>query len=274
MKETILVNSENIETHTETHIWPHIPAIQGEQLAYGISNTVVTTFIFAIIVLILSLLGNMSLKSNKKSKFKTGLLSFFKFFDEYLRWVFENKSVARKYFPLVVWMFIIIFFWNLFWLAIDWVWTSISWDVLKYLRPMHSDLNTTLVLALITVITFLTVGVKTHWVWWTLKWYFFNYTWNSIWDKCVNVFVWWLHFIWVPATLASLSLRLFWNIFAWIVLISVISYLWATMTSGLAESGRLLSVPFWFFEFFVAFVQSVVFGALIISYINQAKESH
>jgi F0F1-type ATP synthase membrane subunit a len=46
------------------------------------------------------------------------------------------------------------------------------------------------------------------------------------------------------------------------------------MTSGLAESGRLLSVPFWFFEFFVAFVQSVVFVALIISYINQAKESH
>jgi F0F1-type ATP synthase membrane subunit a len=36
----------------------------------------------------------------------------------------------------------------------------------------------------------------------------------------------------------------------------------------------MLSIPFWFFEFFVAFVQSVVFAALIISYINQAKESH
>jgi len=46
------------------------------------------------------------------------------------------------------------------------------------------------------------------------------------------------------------------------------------MTEGLLQSGRLLSVPFWFFEFFVAFVQSVVFGALIISYINQAKETH
>jgi F0F1-type ATP synthase membrane subunit a len=46
------------------------------------------------------------------------------------------------------------------------------------------------------------------------------------------------------------------------------------MTESLLQSGRLLSTPFWFFEFFVAFVQSVVFAALIVSYINQAKEEH
>jgi len=269
-------NIENTELQTETvEAGPHIPKIQWEQLGYGISTTTLTLILFSIFVLIISLIWKKLLKSGKKSKLKTGFLTFFKFFDDYLRETFGNKLVARKYFPLVVWIFIMIFAWNLFGLMIDWLALALpSLHINEYFRPIHSDLNTTLVLATITVVTFLAVWVKTHWAGHTLKWYFFNYTWDSVWDKLVNVFVGWLHFIWVPATLASLSLRLFWNIFAWIVLISVITYLWATMTEGLLQSGRLLSTPFWFFEFFVAFVQSVVFGALIISYINQAKETH
>ena len=270
-------NIENnmIEDHTETvHVWPHIPAIQWKQLGYGISTTTLTLILFTVFIVIFSIIWNKVLKNTKKSKLRTGLLTFIKFFDDYLRDTFGKKEVARKYFPLVVWIFIIIFAWNLFGLAIDWLSISVSPTISEYFRPIHSDLNTTLVLALITVVTFLAVWIKTHGAGHTLKWYFFNYTWDSVWDKLVNVFVGWLHFIWVPATLASLSLRLFWNIFAWIVLISVITYLWATMTEGLLWAGRLLSVPFWFFEFFVAFVQSVVFGALIISYINQAKETH
>lgn len=261
------------EAHAE-HAWPHIPSIQGEQLAYGISNTVVTTIIFALMLVILAFVWNRSLKNNKKSKFKTWIITFIKFFDNYLRWVFWNKELSRKYFPLVTWIFIIIFFWNLFWLLIDWLWASVSETIFHYLRPMHSDLNTTLVLAAITVVSFLAVWVQTHWAWHTIKWYLFNYTWKSVIEKSINVFVWWLHMISIPATLASLSLRLFGNIFAWIVLIWVITYLWASATQWMFGIWSLFSVPFWLFEFFVAFIQSVVFAALIISYINQAKESH
>ena len=269
-------NLENVTTHTETeHSGPHIPLIQWKQLGYGISTTTLTLILFSIFVVIIPLIWKKLLKSGKKSKLKTGFLTFFKFFDDYLRETFGNKSVARKYFPLVVWIFIIIFAWNLFGLMIDWLALALpSLHINEYFRPIHSDLNTTLVLATITVVTFLAVWIKTHWTGHTVKSYFFNFTWKSIWDKLVNVFVGWLHFIWVPATLASLSLRLFWNIFAWLVLISVITFLWASMTENLFQSGRLLSTPFWFFEFFVAFVQSVVFAALIISYINQAKEEH
>ena len=275
MKNTQIEKS-SVEAHSTTeHSWPHIPKIQWEQLGYGFSTTTVTLVLFTIIVVFFSIIWNKLLKSNKKSRLKTAILTFIKFFDDYLRDTFGDKSVARKYFPLVVWIFIIIFAWNLFWLLIDWLTIALpGLHIEKYLRPIHSDLNTTLVLAAITVVTFLAVGIKTHWTGHTIKSYFFNFRWKSIWDKLVNVFVGWLHFIWVPATLASLSLRLFWNIFAWIVLISVITFLWASMTESLFESGRLLSVPFWFFEFFVAFVQSVVFAALIISYINQAKEEH
>ena len=85
-------------------------------------------------------------------------------------------------------------------------------------------------------------------------------------QKCINTFVGWLHFVGLPATLASLSLRLFGNIFAGIVLIGVISYLLATATGSLFEAGRLLAIPFWFFEVFVALIQAIVFAFLMIAY--------
>jgi len=93
-------------------------------------------------------------------------------------------------------------------------------------------------------------------------------------EKCINVFVGWLHFVGLPATLASLSLRLFGNIFAGIVLIGVISYLMASATSFFFEIGRLVAIPFWFFEVFVALIQAIVFAFLMIAYFKGAAEEH
>lgn len=263
------------QTPTEWHSAPHIPKIQWEQVSGYISNTVVTTGLFFIIVLIVSILWNRALKRHKKSRLKQFFLSFIGYFDKYLIESFWSKTFARNYFALVVWIFSIIFFWNLLWLVIDWLWASISPEiVLHYMRPMHSDLNTTAVLWAITVVMFLWIGIKTHWFTSTAKSYCFNFTWDNIMSRIINVFVWWLHMIWLPSTLASLSLRLFWNIFAWIVLIWVISFLWKMMSEKLLEAWLLLSIPFWFFEIFVAFVQAVVFAWLMIAYFKQAGEEH
>lgn len=72
----------------------------------------------------------------------------------------------------------------------------------------------------------------------------------------------------------SLSLRLFGNIFAGVVLIGVISYLLAMATSSFFEVGLLFSMPFWFFEMFVALVQAIVFTGLMVAYFKQAGEAH
>ena len=261
-------------THTEIHSWPHIPAIQWEQVSWYISNTVITTLIFFFIVLIISIFANKALKSEKKSRIKLFFINFVGFFDKYLIDSFWNKNFARKYYPLLVWIFIIILFWNLFWLIIDWLWISVSADILRYLRPMNSDLNTTLALALIAITMFIWIWIKTNWFSWTLRWYLCNFTWENIWMKFINVFVWWLHLLSVPSSMLSLSLRLFWNIFAWIVLVWVITYLWWMMSAKLFEVGKVLSLPFWFFEIFVAFIQAIVFTWLVISYFNQASEEH
>jgi len=160
--------------------------------------------------------------------------------------------------------------------VIDWVGGSITPTILEYMRPMYSDLNTTLVLGLITVITFIGISIKYNGIGNTTKGYLFNFTGHTITEKCINVFVGWLHLIGIPSTVASLSLRLFGNIFAGIVLIGVITYLGAVMTESMSlfETGRLLSIPFWFFEVFVAFIQSAVFAGLMIAYFNQNKETH
>lgn len=262
------------EHHAEEHHWPHIPTIQWEQVWGPISNTVVTTFVFFLIVLAVSLKANRDLKTNKKSKLKLFFLTLVQFFDKFIRDGFGSKKMAREFFSLIVGVFFIILFGNLFGLVIDWIGTGVSPSVLYYLRPMHSDVNTTFVLALITLYMLLYIQVRTHGWGKTLKSYLFNFTGKSIAEKIINVVVGWLHFIWLPATLMSLSLRLFGNIFAGIVLLSVIGFLMATASANLLEVGRLLTIPFWFFEVFVAFVQAIVFASLMIAYFKQSAEEH
>ena len=261
-----------IQTETK-HEWPHIPKIQWEQVYGPISNTNIATFTFFILVLIFSIFANKALK-NQKSKLRTAILNLISILDNYFVDSLNDKKFSRAFFPIMWWFFIIILFWNLFWLIIDWLGSSISPTILLYFRPINSDLNTTLVLAIITVIAFLGISLKYIWIWNTFKWYFSNFSWNSLTEKIINVFVWWLHLFSVPSTVASLSLRLFGNIFAWVVLIWVISYLWVVMSENLLEVWRFITIPFWFFEIFVAFIQAVVFMGLMISYFKQNKTHH
>jgi len=270
------MSQENIQHATQAVAKPHIPKLQGEMIeSLWISNTNLSTMIFFVFIVIIAFFANRALKSKKKSQLRTFFLSFIQFTDKQIRGAFENDKIfARKFYPLIIGLFLIIFLGNLWGLVIDWVWGSINWNILHYLRPIHSDLNTTVALALLVVVVFLWVGVKTHWAFGYTKGYLFNWKGGGIWEKCINVFVGWLHLIWIGSTVASLSLRLFWNIFAWIVLIGVISYLWILMTANLFEFGRLLSIPFWFFELFVAIIQALVFALLALSYIWQAREKH
>ena len=273
-KQIEAIKQNETVTHTETkHEWPHIPKIQWEQVFGPISNTNIATFVFFVIVLIFSLIAKNALKSDK-SRLKSAVLNLLWILDEYMSDSFGDKKFSRYFLPLIGWIFCIILFWNLFGLVIDWAWSSISPTILQYLRPFNSDLNTTLVLAIITVFTFLWISLKYSWVWNTLKWYLFNFHWETISEKIINVFVWWLHLLSVPSTLASLSMRLFWNIFAWVVLIWVITYLWHFMSANFFEIWRIISIPFWFFEIFVAFIQAAVFMGLMISYFKQSKTHH
>ena len=253
----------------------HIPLIQGEYVYGAITNITLTIFIFLIIVIVVGFFAKSALENNKKSKLKLFFLTFTKFFDDQLRDAFDgDKQKARKYYPLIVGMFFLILFGNLFGLVIDWFGLSVMPSLLYYLRPMHSDLNTTLVLAAITVVYMLKIQIQTLGFGGTLKSYAFNFSGANFLEKCISVFVGWLHAIGVLATTASLSLRLFGNIFAGIILIGVVSALLAGATGWAFEVGRLAVTPLWFFEVFVALIQAIVFMYLMIAYFKGAGEAH
>ena len=58
-------------TYTEVaHEGPHIPTIQGEQVWGPISNTVVTTFVFLLIISLFAFFAKRALKATKKSRLK------------------------------------------------------------------------------------------------------------------------------------------------------------------------------------------------------------
>lgn len=70
-------------------------------------------------------------------------------------------------------------------------------------------------------------------------------------------------------------MRLFLNIFVGAILISVVVFVGEQIPSFHTGIFRLLTLPFWFFELLVAFLQAYIFMTLSSLYIREAiPESH
>ena len=81
-----------------------------------------------------------------------------------------------------------------------------------------------------------------------------------------------MHLIGEITRLLSLSLRLFGNIFAGVVLISVMAFVGGKLSLFGVSFGHIFVLPFWLFEIFVAIIQALVFGVLMIFYFKEARE--
>jgi len=123
-------------------------------------------------------------------------------------------------------------------------------------RPGSADLNTTVALALISVITVQAVGIKTLGMGYLKR--FFNFT------NPINFFVGILELISEFAKIISFSFRLFGNIFAGEVLLAVMLML----------VPYFVPIPFYGLELFVAIVQAFVFAMLTLVFIKLAMIPH
>lgn len=124
-------------------------------------------------------------------------------------------------------------------------------------RGNNADLNTTLVLALISVIIIQISGIKYLG--------FKNYIKKFInFSNPINFFVGILETISEISKVISFSFRLFGNIFAGEVLLAVMAFLIPV----------LVSFPFLVLEVFVGFVQALVFSMLTAIFLNSATTSH
>lgn len=267
-------NVENTEAHATTeHSGPHIPATMGSAvpgLPYPITTTVVSTWIVMLALFSVVVVLNRSLKK-ESSKFKSFGLDVVARLDAFFSGTVGNKETARKFFWLLGTFFVFIFFANLVGLLLDWT-ILVAPAAAEYIRPVNSDLNTTLVMGLTAVLVAQATGIYTKGFKGHFGHYLFNFSGHSPAEKVVNVFVGWLHFVGEFVRVGSLSMRLFLNIFVGAILISVAVYVGSLIPSMGTGAFRFIVLPFWFFELLVAFLQAYIFATLSGLYLKEATE--
>ena len=177
--------------------------------------------------------------------------------------VIDDYEKTKKYFPFVATIFFFVMINNWFGL-IPGVGPIGIWEVhhgktvlVPLFRSANADLNTTLALAIMTIIAvqvfgIASVGILKH----TKK--FFDFS------GPIQLFVGILELISEFAKIISFSFRLFGNIFAGEVLLIVVAFL----------MPLIAPLPFFFLEIFVGFIQALVFAMLALVFIKGAIEVH
>lgn len=179
----------------------------------------------------------------------------FEFVISYMTDIFGSRQRAMQFFPFIVTIFLFIAASNLF----DFLpfFGSITFtngeEVVPLFRPVNTDLNVTLALAIIAVLTIEISGIV---VVGALRYAskFFNFT------SPVNFIVGLIEFVSEMSRFISFSFRLFGNIFAGEVLLAVASYF----------MPYILPIPLMGFETFVGVVQAAVFAMLTLFFLKLA----
>lgn len=226
---------------------------------FPITNTLIITWLVMLALFIFSLFVNRRL-SRIPDKLQItveliigGLYSLFE--------TVTGKH-TKTFFPLVASIFLLV-------LAANWTellpgMNSIKINIVKdhnlesipLLRAPSTDLNFTLALAIVAVFFTQWYGIKTLGVSYLGK--FFNFT------NPVGFFVGILEIISELARVVSFAFRLFGNIFAGEVLLTVVVFL----------IPLIAPLPFLALELFVGLIQAVVFSMLTAVFLNVATTRH
>lgn len=213
-----------------------------------------------------------------------GVQNFFEYILDALLKIIDNvthdRHKSEKFLPLVGTIFLFILILN--WMGqLPGTGSVGFWDsqhgslvLVPFLRPSTSDLNTTLALAIFAVLAthvfgVITVGFYKHFnkyihlggIWQAIK------TLNpiKILLSIVNAFIGVIEIFSDIAKMLSLSLRLFGNIFAGEVLLTVIASIVA----------YVVPIPFMFLEILVGIVQATIFSVLTLVFLQlSTSEGH
>lgn len=151
--------------------------------------------------------------------------------DDFFLDAIEDRKYARAFLPLVGSFFIYIFLSNVFGLGLDWI-NFVVEGANHYLRPINSDLNTTVIMAVTVILVAQVTAIRYKGFFSHFGHYLFNWSGHSVVEKVINIPIGWLHFVGEFTRVLSLSLRLFANIFAGVILIGVMTYLGSLIPTG------------------------------------------
>ncbi|HOX10678.1 MAG TPA: F0F1 ATP synthase subunit A [Candidatus Moranbacteria bacterium] len=287
------MSAENVQENTQVpQEVSHEITLFSEPIAhignFTITNSLIMSWLTVIIlVTFFILVGKKIVKKGKVRKAPKGIQNFFEIILEQALDMADSATGDRKktvkFLPVVLALFLFILVNN--WLGllpgvgtIGFVETANGHSAfVPYLRGGTADLNTTLALSLFAVILSHILGVVWIGVWNHLNKFinfkaFLQIAGHVRKDPMVLIvnpikaFVSVIEFIGEIAKVASLSLRLFGNIFAGEVLLG----------SMMAIFAFMLPLPFMFLEIIVGIVQALVFAilALVFMSIATTAEEH
>ncbi len=246
---------------------------------YHVTNALLTSTISVVIIIIMSVAIRISIKKvpgKFQAFFETILEGALALADQ----VTGSRKKTEKVFPLVMAIFFFVLINN--WIgilpfgAIGLVEKgNDGLSFIPFLRSGTADINTTIGLALMAVLGSNIFGILTIGVWKTLNKYVNLKALGHMVTRVrkdptillvapIMFFVGILELIGEAAKVASLSFRLFGNVFAGEVLLGSMAALLA----------YILPVPFLFLEVFVGLIQALIFSMLTLVYFTIASEDH
>ncbi len=291
------ITSDNPVQATEHAIESDVSGVAHEEIAhestlfaepifhiggFTVTNSLMNSWFVVILVLVLSLLIRSRIKAipgKLQNALEIVVEGFLGIFDS----ITGSRERSLKFFPLVFSFFLFILISN--WMGLLPGVGSIGQVVseggrkvfIPYFRGGTADLNTTLALAIVGVVMSHIFGVVALGVWKYLNKFINIQAFIDIPKKIrrdptiiivnpIKAFVGLIEVIGEVAKVASLSFRLFGNIFAGEVLL-------ASMAAILAFG---LPIPFMFLEVIVGLIQALIFSMLILAYLtmNTTAEEH
>ena len=228
---------------------------------FPVTNSLLTATIVVFVFFFVALRYYREASSNKK----TGFYYFFQFIIKSIYSLFESVlgEKTKYFFPLLFSFFMFIILQNWFGLlpGIGSLLVLVEEHGEEVFVPLfrggNADLNTTFVLAITSVVMIQVFGVKFLGSKGYLK-KFINFT------NPINFFLGLLEIVSELSKILSFSFRLFGNIFAGEVLLTIVAFL----------VPILASFPFIILEVFVGFIQALVFSMLTAVFISGAIASH
>jgi len=248
--------------------------------SFQVTNSLLTSWLAVIVILFLTLAIRLNLK-----KIPGKLQHFFEIILDgalsLVDQVTNDRKTSVKIFPLVFSLFLFILVNN--WLGLLPILGSIGMVVkegassafVPFLRSGTADINTTLALSIMVVLASNFFGIMTIGLWKLFNKYVNLKALSEIVTKVrkdpavlivapITFFVGLLELLGEFAKIASLSFRLFGNVFAGEVLLASMSAIFAYIVPG----------PFLFLEVFVGLIQALIFALLATVYFTIASQDH
>jgi F-type H+-transporting ATPase subunit a len=257
-----------------------IPPIAAEPIfhlgSFPVTNSLINTWIAVGLFVVFAAFVRAKLTSGKPNRFQSAVEGLLEFLLGYVDQVTQDRKKSKKFLPLIGTLFLFILVSN--WMGLIPGVGSITRTIELHgeienapiFRPANADLNLTLAMALLTVVVshfvgMITVGFFVHWnKFIALGTLFKNFKKGGV-NIMVGLVETMVGVIELSAEIAkvvSLSLRLFGNIFAGEVLITVMYSL----------VSYVVPLPFMALELIVGMIQATVFAMLALVYLTILSE--